>query len=93
MGKREGELSELIERKQQRSETEFEIKRAVLTEQFQGSIKSLIRQVKRQKDVITSSYGPIVLSNKRHERPIFDVNPDLDPEGAKFLQELNVMQA
>jgi hypothetical protein len=89
LAKRRSELQKLIDRKQLRSKTEFEIKKSVLTDQFGGSVKSLIRQIRRQKEVITSSYGPVVLSSKKEERPIFDINKDLDPEGAKFLKELN----
>ena len=40
------------------------MKKEVLQESFNASVDSLIKRVKKQKDIITSSYGPIVLNSK-----------------------------
>lgn len=56
---------------------------------FKASVDSLIKRVRKQKEIITSSYGPIVLSSKKVEKPIFDINPDLDPEGHKQMHLMN----
>ena len=37
------------------------MKSTVLTSSFAKSVESLITRVKKQKDIITASYGPIVL--------------------------------
>jgi len=82
----------LIEQKQQRSKEEFDMKRDVLKNSFKASVESLIKRVRKQKELITSSYGPVVLNSKKIEKPIFDINPDLDPEGHRIMHEMNDMQ-
>ena len=47
------ELKKLIEIKQQRSIKEFEIKEKVLRDTFGTHLKNLIKQVRRQKEIIT----------------------------------------
>ena len=81
MDKREIELEDLIKRKQERSKKEFQMKQEVLKDSFKASVDSLIKRVRKQKEIITSSYGPIVLNSKRVEKPIFEINPELDPDG------------
>ena len=65
------------------------MKQEVLQSNFKSSVNTLIAKVKDQKEIITSSYGPIVLSQKQGEEPIFDINAELDPEGHKFLRKVN----
>ena len=65
------------------------MKKEVLTNNFNGSVHNLIQKVRDQKEIITSSYGPIVLNSKQNEEPIFDINPELDPEGHRFLRRVN----
>ena len=50
---RRKELEKLIEKKQQRSKEEFMVKKQVLTEQLKGSVTNIIKQIKRQKDIVT----------------------------------------
>ena len=35
-----------------------------------------------------SSYGPLVLNSKQVEKPVYEINPELDPEGAKFIKQI-----
>ena len=65
------------------------MKKEVLSANFKTSVDTLIAKVKDQKEIITSSYGPIVLNQKKGEEPIFDINAELDPEGQKFLRKVN----
>jgi len=74
LDKREDELEELINRKQDRSKKEFEMKKEVLRDSFKASVDSLIKRVRKQKEIITSSYGPIVLNSKKVEKPTFEIN-------------------
>jgi uncharacterized protein with gpF-like domain len=89
---RQQEVVKLIEKKQERSKQEFEMKKEVLASSFKASVESLIKRIQKQKEIITSSYGPIVLNSKRIEKPIFDINKDLDPVGHKHMNEMNAMQ-
>ena len=89
---REKEIERLIKTKQDRSEKEFNMKKEVLQTSFRASVDSLIKRVKKQKDIITSSYGPIVLNSKKIEKPIFDINPELDPVGHDLMKKLNAQQ-
>ena len=89
MTKREKEIELIIRNKQDRSEKEFTMKKEVLQTSFRASVESLIKRIKRQKDIITSNYGPVVLKAKKVERPIFDINPELDPEGHAVMKELH----
>jgi len=59
------------------------MKKDVLKNSFSQSVASLIKRIRKQKEIITSSYGPLVLNSKKIEKPIFDINPDLDPDGHK----------
>ena len=59
-------LQTLIIEKQKRSKAEFEMKKDVLTNSFKASVDSLISRVKKQKDLITASYGPIILNSKKN---------------------------
>lgn len=68
------------------------MKKDVLQNSFKASVESLIRRIQKQKEIITSSYGPIVLNSKRIEKPIFDINKDLDPHGHRQMNEMNDMQ-
>jgi hypothetical protein len=90
--KRHDFLNKLILEKQKRSKEEFEMKKEVLTTSFKASVDSLINRVKKQKELITASYGPIILNSKRNEKPIFDINKELDPVGHDKLRMLNKMQ-
>lgn len=92
LDKREVEIRDLINRKQERSKKEFEMKRDVLQSSFKASVDSLVKRVRKQKDLITSSYGPIVLNSKKVEKPIFDINPELDPEGHALMRSLTKVQ-
>ena len=65
------------------------MKEEVLQNSFANSINTLISKVKDQKEIITSSYGPLVLNHKENEPPVFDINPEMDPEGHKFLRRVN----
>ena len=69
--KREVELEDLIKRKQERSRQEFKMKQEVLKDSFKVSVDSLVKRVRKQKDLITSSYGPIVLNAMKNQKPIF----------------------
>ena len=80
---RKAEIHDLLMRKQERSKLEFEMKQEVLKSRFKTSVNSLIKKVKKQRDLITTSYGPVVLNSKKIEKPIFDINKELDPEGHK----------
>ena len=77
---RTDEIAKLILKKQRRSEAEFKMKKEVLSSSFKASVESLTRRIRKQKEIITSSYGPIVLQSKKREKPIFDINEELDPE-------------
>ena len=92
MDKREIELEDLIKRKQERSKKEFQMKQEVLKDSFKASVDSLIKRVRKQKEIITSSYGPIVLNSKRVEKPIFEINPELDPDGHNFMKTMIKIQ-
>ena len=92
MDKREDELEDLIKRKQERSKKEFQMKQEVLKDSFKASVDSLIKRVKKQKEIITSSYGPIVLNSKKVEKPIFEINHELDPEGHNFMKQMIKIQ-
>ena len=68
------------------------MKQEVLKDSFKASVDSLIKRVRKQKEIITSSYGPIVLNSKRVEKPIFEINPELDPDGHKFMKTMIQIQ-
>ena len=89
---RKGDLEKLIKGKQERSKAEFEMKKEDLTNSFKASVDSLIKRVLKQKDIITASYGPIILNSKKNEKPVFDINKELDPEGHERLYRLNKIQ-
>lgn len=89
LSNRKSFLSSLILDKQKRSKAEFEMKKEVLTKSFKASVDSLISRVKKQKDLITASYGPIILNSKKNELPLFDINKELDPVGHNKLHNLN----
>jgi hypothetical protein len=65
------------------------MKEEVLKNSFSSSVNTLISKVKDQKEIITNSYGPLVLNDKNNEPPIFDINQEMDPEGHKFLRRVN----
>ena len=87
--KRNKEINYIIKNKQDQSKKEFQMKKDVLQSSFKASVNSLIVRVKKQKDIITSSYGPIVLNSKKIEKPIFDINQELDPVGHENMRKLN----
>jgi len=43
------------------------MKEEVLQNSFASSVNTLISKVKDQKEIITSSYGPLVLNHKENE--------------------------
>lgn len=89
---RKSDLEKLIKGKQERSRAEFEMKQEVLTNSFKASVDSLIKRVLKQKEIITASYGPMILNSKKNEKPVFDINKELDPEGHERLYRLNKIQ-
>lgn len=68
------------------------MKKEVLKDSFKASVDSLVKRVRKQKEIITSSYGPIVLNDKQEEKPIFEINPELDPEGHHFMKSMIKIQ-
>ena len=92
LDRREIELQDLIVRKQERSKKEFQMKQEVLKDSFRASVDSLIKRVRKQKEIITSSYGPIVLNSKKVEKPIYEINKELDPDGHKFMKQMIKVQ-
>lgn len=64
------------------------MKKEVLTTSFKSSVNALITRIKQQKELITNSYGPIILNSKKNEKPIFDINQELDPIGYERLRQL-----
>ena len=92
LGVRMRSMFKMIERKQERSQQEFSMKAEVLNNNFHNSVDSLIKNIKKSRQIITSSYGPVVLNSKRHDKPIFSINPVLDPKGHKWVQHLNKTQ-
>ena len=71
MTRREKEIQKIINEKQALSEREFKMKKEVLNKSFNEHVAALIDKIRRQKEVITNSYGPIVLDSKKIEKPIF----------------------
>ena len=68
------------------------MKQEVLKDSFRASVDSLIKRVRKQKEIITSSYGPIVLNSKKVEKPIYEINKELDPDGHKFMKQMIKVQ-
>jgi hypothetical protein len=68
------------------------VKKTVLGSEFKDSVDRLIDSIKRQKDIIIKSYGPLMLSHKRQEPPLYQISKELDPLGAKWLKDLNSAQ-
>ena len=62
------------------------MKKEVLNDSFKASVDSLVKRVHKQKEIITSSYGPVVLNSKKVEKPIFEINKELDAEGHNFIK-------
>jgi hypothetical protein len=65
------------------------VKKHVLGAEFKESVDRLIEQIKRQKDIIIKSYGPLMLQNKKHEPPLYQISKELDPVGHKWIKNLN----
>ena len=57
----------------------------VLKSNFNENISKLVKNIRSQRDTISGSYGPLTLANKKNERPIFEINKEIDPEGY-FMQ-------
>ena len=89
---RKKELEIFLEKKQQRSKDEFIIKQTVLKESFGDAIQRLIEQIKRQKDIIIKAYGPLMLTHKKEEPPLYQISKELDPVGYNWIKELNKAQ-
>lgn len=60
----------------------------MLKEEFGDSVNRLLEQVKRQKDIIIKSYGPLMLEDKKSEAGLYDIPIELDPQGYRQLKEL-----
>lgn len=50
------------------------VKKHVLGAEFKDSVDRLIEQIKRQKDIIIKSYGPLMLQNKKDEPPLYQIS-------------------
>jgi len=74
-----------IKYKEEKSKKEFENKMDVLKSNFNENISKLVKNIRSQRDTISGSYGPLTLANKKNERPIFEINKEIDPEGY-FMQ-------
>jgi len=86
---RREEIEKMLDRKQERPKKEFKMKKEVLTTSFGASVQNLIKKIRKQKEIITSSYGPMVLNPKKVERPIFNINEEIDPQGSKWVESMN----
>lgn len=65
------------------------VKKQVLGSEFKDSVDRLIDSIKRQKDIIIKSYGPLMLQNKKTEPPLYQISKELDPLGHKWIKDLN----
>lgn len=85
---RKKEIEKMIQKKSERSTSEYHMKSEVLKNNFSTHLNSLVQRIQKQKAVITSGYGPVVLSKKKGERPIYEIPRDLDPVGHKWMKQL-----
>ena len=60
----------------------------MLTGNFNEYITKLKRNIIQQRDFITEGYGPLTVRNKKRDRPIFEINKEIDPEGYLKYQKL-----
>jgi hypothetical protein len=49
------------------------MKEKMLQKNFSGTVERLIAKIKMQRDLLLQSYGPLVLSSKKDEPPIFNI--------------------
>ena len=68
------------------------VKKTVLTTEFKDSVNRLIDKIKRQKEIVIKSYGPVMLQSKKQEPDVFQVNRNLDPSGYKWIRDLEKAQ-
>jgi hypothetical protein len=65
----------------------------VLGDEFGDSVNRLIQRIKRQKDIIIKSYGPLMLQDKRTEPALYGIPKELDPQGHEWVKALEQAQA
>ena len=66
-------MIKIIELKERNSKSEYGMKEKMLRKNFQGTVERLITKIKMQRDLLLQSYGPLVLSSKADEPPIFNI--------------------
>jgi hypothetical protein len=70
----------------------FKKKSKVIRERFNEVVGELIRKVYHQKNVIIQSYGPLILNPLSKQRPIFEINKEIDKKGYRDVQYLRTRE-
>lgn len=83
---RTAEMIKILELKEENSIAETNMKETVLRKNFRGTVERLITKIKMQRDMILQAYGPLVLSSKQEEPPIFSIQNKDSKD--KFLSQL-----
>ena len=81
-----------IEYKEEKNKAEFDHKMGILKSNFNENIGKLVDNIETQREIISTGYGPLVLDSKKEEKPIFEINKEIDPDGFKKQKYLNKMQ-
>ena len=82
------EIIEKVEEKERRVAEEFKMKKQVLKANFNENLAKLVKNIRTQREIVSASYGSLTLQNKKEQKPIFGINPDIDPEGFESMKSL-----
>ena len=92
LSRNENMIRKKIEYKEEKAKKEFDQKMTILKSNFNQNIGKLVDNIETQREIISTGYGPLVLDSKKEEKPIFEINKEIDPEGFKKQKYLNKMQ-
>lgn len=85
-------IMERVKAKESRVEEEFRVKKNTLKASFNENLHKLVKNIASQREIVSASYGSLTLQNKQMQKPIFEINPDIDAEGAAHMANLEKYQ-
>ena len=85
-------IKKKIAYKEEKAKKEYESKMTILKSNFNENISKLVVNIETQRDIVSTGYGPLVLDSKKEEKPNFEINKEIDPDGFQKQKYLNKMQ-
>ena len=74
--KKKKQIEIKLDERERKQIEEHKKKEKAMRGNFEDALTKLITKIKEQKDIVLHNYGPLLLKDKKEDRPIFELDKD-----------------